>query len=169
MIRPCARSRAWRECIIHRLVTLGFSCDESCADSVLSVVNVPAGRRSLLHEINLQVHGFVTLHTLRVGQALSARPASPLPQQEGLTTFCAVVINEVLCRVLILGSSSRDFCRCHSPNVHLRVFASRILCLWRHVQCHRFSCSLGRCGRPGMSFQSRSAHIVFCCCLLESV
>ena len=54
----CARSRAWRGCIIHRLVTVGFSCDESYADSVLSVVNVPACRRSLLREINLQVHGF---------------------------------------------------------------------------------------------------------------
>ena len=86
-----------------------------------------------------------------------------------LQFFCGFVINGVLCRVLILVSSYRDYCRCHIPKVHLRVFASRMLCLWRHVQCHRFSCSLGLCGRPGMSFQSRSAHIVFCCCLLESV
>ena len=58
------------------------------------------------------------------------------------------VIVEVLCRVLILSSRYRDSSHRHTPHVHLRAFASRTLCLWRHVQCRGFSCSLGRCSRP---------------------
>ena len=54
-----ARSRAWREHIMHCFVTLKFSCDESCSDSVLSMVQIPACRHSLLPESNVQVHGLV--------------------------------------------------------------------------------------------------------------
>ena len=61
----CAQSRAWRERIIHRLVTLEFSCDESCSDSVLPVVRVPTCHHSLLPEIILQVHSFVQCKTSR--------------------------------------------------------------------------------------------------------
>ena len=36
-----------------------FSCDESCSDSVHSVVQIPAFRHSLLPESHVQIHGLV--------------------------------------------------------------------------------------------------------------
>ena len=100
-----------------------------------------------------------TIQILRVGRVLSVWPSSP-PQspcivnkrvQQFPSVFVAV---EVLCRIPNLRSRYRDSGHCHTPNVHLRAFASRMFCLWRPVQCRGFGCSLGRCRQPDLTFPS---------------
>ena len=137
----CARSRAWREHIIHCFVTLEPSRDESCSDSVFSAVQIPACRHSLLPESNVQVHGLIHSQICESGRVLQfgIRPSSAL-SRKGSSNSSVFVTVDVLCRVLILSSRYRDSCHRHTPNVHLRAFPSIVLCLWRHVQCRGFSC-----------------------------
>ena len=95
-----------------------------------------------------------TPQTLRVGRVLSAWPSSLLE-----TPFSGLlVIVEVLCRAVILSSRYHDCSHLHTSNVHLRAFAWRMLCVWRHFQCRGFGCSLGRCSRPELS-ESPSATV----------
>ena len=131
-----------------------FSCDESCSDSVHSVVQIPAFRHSLLPESHVQIHGLVHTklcesvelcqHSLR--RFLSLRIVNKTVQQVS-NVFVTV-------DVLILKSRYRNSSHRHAPSVHLRVFTPRMLCLWMHVQSRKFGCSLGQCSRFELSFQS---------------
>ena len=130
-------------------------CDESCSDSVLSAVQIPACRRSLLPESNVQVHGLIHSKSASRSSSFSlAFVASSALSRRGSSNSPVFVTVDVLSRVLILSSRYRDSCHRHTSNVHLRAFASLTLCLWRHVQCRGFSCSRGRCSRPELSIRS---------------
>ena len=68
--------------------------------------------------------------------------------------ICVTV--EVLCGVLVLSPSDRDSSHRHTLNIHLLAFASRMLCLRRHVQCRGFTCSPGRRRRHELTELSES-------------
>ena len=115
--------------------------------------SIPACCHSLLaegcaHILDL-VHSklFEPVEFLQLGlrPLLSLRNINKRVQQ-----FSSVLMAvELLCRVLILSSRYCDSSHYHTP------FTSRMLCLWRHVLCRGFGCSLGRFGRPDQSFRSR--------------
>ena len=93
---------------------------------------------------------FRTRQTLKVGQVFSALPSSPLPFPRCPQEGPAILLHLRDRRSTLQGPFPRFQIFATTLNVHLRVFASRMLCLLRYVQCHAFSCSLGRCGRHGM-------------------
>ena len=109
------------EDIAHRVI-LEFSCDESRSDSVSPNFAMQVCRTFLF-----DTRGLVTLSSRH---------------------FSDICVNfEAFCGVLIVSSSCRVSSHCHTLNVPLRAFASRMILLRRHVQCG-FSCLLGRRRRP---------------------
>ena len=151
-----ARSRAWSGHNKHCLVTNEFCCDESCSGSVHSMVQIPTCHHSLLLENHAQIHGLVhstlckwiELCQLDLRRLLFVRVVNKTVQQ-----FSNVFVTvEVLSKILILNSRYRNFNHRHAPNVHLPTFASRMLCLWKHVQCRKVGCSHGQCSRHELNF-----------------
>ena len=135
-----------------------FSCDESCSGSVHSVVQIPTCHHLLLPENHVQIHGLVhstlckwiELCQLGLRRLLFVRVVNKTVQQ-----FSNVFVTvEILSKNLILNSRCRNFNHRHAPNVHLRTFASRMRCLWKHVQCREVGCSHGQCSRHEMNFRS---------------
>ena len=96
--------------------------------------------------------------TLRVDWIKSAWPSSPpqypCSQQDGPINLQRLPCRRILSKILILNSRYRNFSHRHAPNVHLRTFASRMLYLWKHVQCRKVGCSLGQCNRHELSFRN---------------
>ena len=150
----CARSTVWREHILHRFVTLELSRDNSCPDSVFSVVQTPACRHSLLPKSNVQVHSLVRsklcesvdfcqrgLHRL-FGHRVNKR----VQQFSGV-----FVIVEVICWVRTLSSRYRDFwptSHSEGPSASLHL-ADALPVEARPVWVRLLAC----CTRPGLSFR----------------
>ena len=128
-----ARNRTWSGHDKHCLVTNEFSCDESCSDSAHSVVQIPTCHHQLLPKNHTNSRSR-TLQTLRMDRVMSDWPPSlllcPCCQEDGPAILQHLRDRRNTLQNLILNSRKRNFNHRHVPNVNLRTFASRMLCLW---------------------------------------
>ena len=100
-----------------------------------------------------------TLHTLQMDRVMSAWPSSPPQypccQQDGLANLQRLRgRRNSLQNPHPQNSRYRNFSHRHAPTIHLRTFASRMLCLWKHVQSRKVGCSHGQCSRRELSFRN---------------